>query len=116
MIPVHFTTGTSTPALTLLNGGKNCGVMGAVSNNVETSTTIYLKFWWQKNLANPPTIGTTAPDLTIPITSAVGLVPFSFYRPVNPGGPCWYAVTKNGGDTDDTALSTGGEVVTIFIE
>jgi hypothetical protein len=35
--------------------------------------------------------------------------------PLQGGGPLYYAVTKNAADADDTALSTGGDVVTLFL-
>jgi hypothetical protein len=114
MFPVHFLTGTGTPALTLLKGGQDVSFYGGSATNNETSTTIYLKLWWQGNTNVAPIIGTTAPTLTIAIPAA-GWYATSTY-PLIMSGPCYYAVTKLQADTDDTALSTGGEAVTLFIE
>lgn len=114
MFPVHFLTTTSTPALTLLKGGQSVDFYGCAATNNETSTTIYLKLWWGGNSNSIPTIGVTAPTLTIAIPAAG--VYFSQPEPLVYPGPCWYAVTKLQADTDDTALSTAGEAVTLFIE
>jgi hypothetical protein len=114
MIPVHFLTGTSTPVLTLLKGGQNVDFLGLSATNNETATTIYLKLWWGGNSNSTPTLGVTAPTLTIAIP-ANGIFFTSTYPIVYPG-PCWYSVTKLQADTDATALVTGGEAVTLFIE
>ena len=114
MFSVHFLTGTSTPALTLLKGGQNVDFFGCAATNNETSTVIYLKLWWQGNSNVAPIIGTTAPTLTIPIPTNGQY--FVHPVPIIMPGPCWYAVTKLQADTDDTALSTAGEAVTLFIE
>lgn len=114
MTPFHFTTTTGTPALTAINGGQPVGFSGAGASNAE-SATIYLKLWWQKNKTTVPVIGTTSPDLTIQIPST-GLVPFTLIRSLNAGGSCYYAVTANAADTDDTALTSGGDVITLFLE
>lgn len=114
MFPVHFLTGTSAPTLTGLKGGQNVDFYGVAATNNETSTTIYLKLWWQGNTNNAPILGTTAPTLTIAIPAA-GTYFVSTY-PLVVAGPCYYAVTKLQADTDQTALSTGGEAITLFIE
>lgn len=113
MIPFKFITGTGTPALIPVVGGS--AFMGATANNLETSTTIYLKLWWQHVPATPPVIVTNPPDATIAIPAG-GLAPFTFFRALQGGGPLWVAVTKLGADADNTALATGGEVVTLFLE
>lgn len=109
-----FTTTTATPALTLVNGGVNTSFIGGCSSSAEAAA-FYLKLWWQG--ANPsqtiPVIGTTSPNAVIPIPAA-GQPPFLLHYPLNMGGPLWYAVTKNAAVTDDTALTTGGDVVTLF--
>jgi hypothetical protein len=114
VIAFKFTTGTATPVLTLVNGGVPAALMGATSDNKETSTVIYLKIWWQGDGAIP-VIGTTAPSATIAIPQT-GLTPFTFFRALQGGGPMWVSVTKLGADSDTTALATGGEVVTLFLE
>jgi hypothetical protein len=112
VIAYKFITGTGTPALLPLGV---VGFIGACASNLETTTVIFLKLWWQHDTATIPVIGTTAPDITIPIPSA-GLPPFALPLSLNMGGgPVFAAVTKLGADTDTTALSTGGEVVTLFL-
>jgi hypothetical protein len=112
VIAYKFTTGTGTPALLSLGV---VGFIGACASNLETTTTIFLKLWWQHDTTTIPVIGTTAPDVTIPIAQT-GLAPFALPLSLNMGGgPAWAAVTKLGADTDTTALSTGGEVITLFL-
>lgn len=110
-----FTTLTGTPVINQISGGQPTAFMGATSDNLETSTTIYLKLWWQGDVSAIPVIGTTPPSATIPIPAG-GLAPFSFIRALQMAGPLWYAVTKLGADADTTALSTAGETVTLFLE
>ncbi len=109
-----FTTGTGTPALNLVQGGVNVSFIGGCASSAEAAP-YFIKLWWQG--ANPsqgiPVIGTTAPNIVIPI-GTTGQAPFLLHFPLNMGGPCWYAVTKNAAVTDDTALTTGGDVVTLF--
>lgn len=107
-------TGTGTPALTKL--GDAVSLQGVCASNAETSTTIYLKLWWQTpGNTTLPIIGTTAPSVTIPIPST-GQPLVVWNQPLNMGGPAWMAVTKLAADTDTTALATGGEVVTLFLD
>jgi hypothetical protein len=115
MNSLKFTTGTGTPALTLVNGGVPTSFRGFTASNAE-GATIYLKLWWvgPNPLQSIPTIGTTAPSATLAIPSA-GQPVADLNLPLQGGGPLYYAVTKNAGDTDDTALTTGGDVVTLFL-
>lgn len=114
MFAVHFLTTTSAPALTIAKGGQSTTFWGCAATNNETSTTIYLKIWFQGNTNVAPIIGTTAPTITIAIPAAGTY--FVQPIPVVMPGPLYYAVTKLQADTDATALSTGGEAITLFLE
>ena len=107
-------TGTATPALTKL--GDSVSLQGIAASNLETTTTIYVKLWWQDpGNQTLPVIGTTIPSLTLPVPAA-GQPLVVWNQPLNMGGPCWVAVTKLAADTDDTALTTGGEVITLILD
>jgi hypothetical protein len=106
----HFSTTTATPALASVS---QSGEFWGYSATYAESTSYYVKLWWQGNNNSAPVIGTTAPNLTIPV-GTLGLLTV-FNKPVIMQGPIYYAVTKNAADTDDTALSTGGDVVTLFL-
>jgi hypothetical protein len=111
MVPIHFTTGTATPALVQV--GSFTEFWGVVATDAE-SGAYFIKLWWQGNALAVPVLGITPPNLTIPIyTASSGVV---FQRGLVQNGPLWYAVTKNASDTDATALSTGGDVVTLLVE
>ena len=105
-----FTTTTATPAL--IGPLPATDFLGATASSAEAAT-FYLKLWWTHD-SGGPIIGTTAPDATFPIPST-GLLPFEFNHPLQEGGMLYCAVTKNAADTDDTALTTGGDVVTLFL-
>jgi hypothetical protein len=107
-------TTTNAPALAVLKGGQNCDFWGLSATNNETSTTIYLKLWWQGNGNVVPVLGVTVPTVTIAIPSS-GIYESQTVALIMPG-PLYYAVTKLQADTDQTALSTGGEAITLFLE
>lgn len=112
MIPIHFTTGTSAPVLTLM--GSFTEFYGAVGTNAEA---YYIKIYWQGNTNTPIVIGTTVPNITIPVpASPTSITGFCLSRAVILQGPMYYTVTKSAADTDATALSTGGDVITLFVE
>jgi len=97
MVPLHFTTGTSAPVWTLAGSGA-----------------YFIKIYWQGTASGIPVVGVTVPDLTIPIyTTTLGV---EFHRALVQNGPMYYTVTKNAGDTDATALSSGGDVITLLVE
>lgn len=114
MRPYNFTTVTTTPALTLIHG-EAVALLGLTATNAEAAI-YYLKFWWGGNKATElPVIGTTVPSLTIAIPVG-GLIPCEFNHPLQGGGPCWVAATLNAVYSDDSALATGGDIVTLFID
>jgi hypothetical protein len=114
MIPYKFTTGTGTPALTLIGGGVGQSLLGVAATSAEAAA-YFIKLWWQgvSPLQTIPVIGTTPPSVTISV-GTTGVFQ-EFNHPLQGGGPLYYAVTKNAADTDDTALTTGGDVVTLFL-
>jgi hypothetical protein len=110
VIPYHFTTGTATPVLTQVGQYGLCGFSATSAE----AANFFLKFWWAHN-AGLPTIGTTAPDVTI-LVPTTGLVPELFVRSLQGGGALWVAATKLAADSDTTALTAGGDVITLFLE
>ena len=118
MYTVAFTVLTGTPVLTQL-GAPQVDLYGALASNTASGAEYFLKLWWQGNSLSTPVIGTTTPSLTIPVgynpITTAG-IEVSWMRPLNMGGPCWYAVTLNAAPNDDTAIATGGDVVTLLLE
>lgn len=115
MYVLKTTTTTSTPALALLGGGRNVDLYGVIATYAE-SATYFIKFWYGTSMssATPPTIGTTVPSLTIPISaSGPG---FICSKPIQMQAPVYWAATLNAVDTDDTALGTGGDIVNLLLE
>lgn len=114
MFAYHTLTTTSAVALVQPKVGQNCDFWGCACTNNETTTTIYLKLWWQGNTNTAPVLGTTAPTLTIAIPAAGTY--FVQPRPVIMAGLMYFAVTRLQADTDTTVLATGGEAITLFLE
>jgi hypothetical protein len=111
MIPIHFTTGTSTPTAVLM--GNFTEFWGLVATNAE-GAIYFVKIYYQGNTNTIPVVGTAVPNITIPVETAYPGVIFA--RPVVQQGPMYYAVTKNAADTDATALTSGGDVITLLVE
>lgn len=105
-----FIAGTGAPVAALANGTQ---FWGFTASNAE-GATIFLKLWWQGNTNTAPVVGTTAATVTLAIPSAGQPIATSI-EPIIQQGPLYYAVTKNAADTDTTALSTGGDVITLFL-
>ena len=110
----HFTTGTGTPALNLVSA-TGCAFLGMAATCAEAAA-YFVKIWWGGTAAGTelPVIGTTAPNLTIQVPTTGTFQEFN--HPLQGGGPMWVAATKNAGDTDDTALTTGGDVISLFVD
>src|ERR1700728_3313383 len=92
-----ITTGTGAVAATLLAGGAASIYHGVSAVNNETSTTIYLKIYWDGTGTAPsagaqsttlPAVATTVPQLTVAIPST-GLLSFTDLA-LNNGGRMWY--------------------------
>jgi len=111
---VHFSVTTGTPVLQAVGPpNKQINVTG-FSVTADSTNISYLKIWWQGNSNTAPALGTTAPNVTFQIPASTGLTK-SFVSSLSNAGPCFATITKNGTDTDATAL-TSGSVITIFIE
>jgi hypothetical protein len=110
MLPVKFTSVTTAPVWTLIPTWTE--FWGFAATNAE-GAIYFLKLYWQGNTNLLPVVGTTVPSITMPIqTASTG---FDLKEPLLQLGPLWYTVTKNAGDTDATALTTGGDVITLFV-
>ena len=121
------TTGTGAVAATLLAGGSASIFYGLSAINNETSTTIYVKLYWEGTGTAPavppgsqtattlPAVATTVPQLTLSVPSTGTL--FFNDTPVNNGGRIWYWISSTLADgTAQTALVTGGGLITFFYD
>lgn len=85
---------------------------------------IYLKLYWFQPTASAeaPTVGTTAPDMTIAIPcnsadfSAVGQTLQSWSDGIIMPGSLWCAVTKLAANSDTTAVASGDGLLNVFYE
>lgn len=121
----HFTTTTSAPAAVLLPSAST--FLGIAATSAEAAA-YYVKLWWEGTGTAPPTVpggaqpatsgptvGTTVPNITIQVPTT-GLLLTTLAEPLNNGGRIWYWVTKNAADSDNTALVTGGDVITLIYD
>jgi hypothetical protein len=109
-----FTTGTGSPAAAVVPG---TAVLCGLSATCAEAAAFFIKFWWPGNTpatTTTPTVGTTVPSLTIAIPTS-GLLAMPTQLGLNNGGPLYYWVTKNAADSDNTALTTGGDVISLFL-
>lgn len=120
--PYKFTTGASTNLQRVSNGPA--AFFGG-SFVCTTADAYYVKFYWWKPTASAetPTVGTTAPQLTIQVPSfdetngIGGNLPVSFPCGImGNDGQLWVAVTKGAADSDTTATDSGQGVITLFIQ
>jgi hypothetical protein len=122
-----ITTGTGAVVATLLAGGSASIFYGISAVNNETSTTIYVKLYWEGTGTAPgvagsgqstttlPAVATTVPQLTLQIPST-GLI-FISDTALNNGGHIWFWVTSTLADgTAQTALATGGDLITLIYD
>jgi hypothetical protein len=107
----HTSTGTGAPAPLLIPGASD--FLALFASSVETGA-FYVKLWWSGNNTAPPVVGTTIPTLTIPVPANGQAVSLNF--PLNNGGNLYMWATKNGGDTDTTALTAGGDALTVVFD
>jgi hypothetical protein len=107
----HASTGTGAVAATLINGASD---LLAVSVTSSETTAFYLKLWWSGNTNVAPTIGTTAPKITLAVPTT-GLN-FALNFPLNNGGLLYWWASTSPGDTDSTPLVVGGDVITIVFD
>src|SRR6185437_7225638 len=113
MYVYHATTTTSTPSLTPIPAGAESPVLYGVIATYAESATYFIKFWWQGNNNSVPVLGTTKPNLTVPISS--GGPGFISQVPIVGQGSLYWAATTNASDTDATALGAGGDVINILV-
>jgi hypothetical protein len=129
----HFTTVTTAVTANLLGGGSASTFYGIYASNSLSTAVYYVKLFWEGTGTAPPktlgqaqaattipTAGTSIPHLTIPVNVESATVPGGIVEvanvPLNMGGRIWYWVSAAPGDTDTTALATGGDVVTLIYD
>ena len=121
-----ITTGTGAVAASLLAGGSASIFYGISAVNLEIAAT-YVKIWWEGTGTAPsqagqtttlPNVATTVPQLTfqVPLTSTSSFVEISSV-PLNNGGRIWYWISATLADgTAQTALTTGGDLITFIYD
>ena len=116
MYVIQAATTTSAVALAKLAPGINPELFGVIATYAESST-FYVKFWWQGNSNTAPVLGTTLPNLNVPISSSGPgfLIGGGAGCGVIMQGPLWWAATANAVGTDTTALGAGGDIISFFV-
>jgi hypothetical protein len=121
-----ITTTTGTVTATLLAGGSASFFYGLCAVSAEAAVW-YVKLYWEGTGVQTPTAanqqvattlpsaGTTAASLTIPIPAA-GLALATSPVPINNGARIWYWISATPGDGAQTALTTGGDLVTMIYD
>jgi hypothetical protein len=115
-VPFHFTTAASTN-LQPVRAGQTANLKGLSVANVATAMFIKL-FWYTPTGTNQgPTLGTTIPNLTIPVpanTLALGPIA-SWPDGITGEGQLWVAVTGAAADSD-SSVAAAGAVITLLVE
>jgi len=111
-VPFKFTTTASTNLLPVGSADQGGNLKGISVANV--ATAMFIKFYWTNTA---PTVGTTVPNLTVPVpanTLAFGPI-VSWSDGVTGNGQLWVAVTAAAAD-GDSANAAAGAVVTLLVE
>lgn len=112
----RLVTGATTN-LTLLMGAPSAILEGLVATNT-AAYAIFIKFYWfdaSAGAATKPTVGTTAPNLTLNIPT-IATTPFYFGKDgLYNKGDLWVAVTKLVADTDTTVTVAGDGLITFML-
>jgi hypothetical protein len=115
--PLKLAT-AGTTNLTLLKSGQNVNLVGVLGVNT-AAYEIFVKFYWMSGTltAIPPVVGTTVPNLTLPIPAlgtTTGVANYYWSDGITFGGPCYFAVTKLAADSDTTVVVAGDGLITIL--
>lgn len=123
---VKITTTTGTVAAALLAGGSASVFYGVSAYSAEAAS-YYIKIYWEGTGTAPvnisgegqtttlPVAATTVPQFTI-IVPTTGLNSIHDV-PINNGGRIWYWISAVAADgTTQTALTTGGDLVTFVFD
>jgi hypothetical protein len=121
-----ITTVTTAVTANLLAGGSASIFYGISAVNLETAAT-YVKIYWEGTGIAPssgqqttalPNVATSIPQLTfmVPLSSSSSF--FSVTNlPLNNGGRIWYWISATLTDgTAQTALTTGGDLITLIYD
>jgi len=96
-------------------------VKGIIAVNT-AAYEIFVKLYWFRpsNGASAPTVGTTAPQVTIAIPAlgtTTGGVMQAFTEGFSGGdGDLWIAVTKLAADTDTTVVAAGDGLISLLVD
>lgn len=119
-VPFKFTTAASTN-LQQVRQGTGGNIKGFSATNASTTVMMYIKLYWftPTAAATAPVVGTTVPNLTIPVNPpavAGGGVSQSWPDGVTGNGQLWVAVTAGTGLDTDVTAATVGSVVSLLVE
>jgi len=111
----RLVTGATTN-LTLLSTAPTMNLTGMEAVNT-AAYAIFVKFYWfsQVGAATSPTVGTTAPDMTINIPTLSSLTRLFPQYGLTRNGDLWVAVTKVATDADTTVTVAGDGLITFFL-
>jgi hypothetical protein len=110
----HFTLSTAAPQSVRAGQPANLKGFSAIATG---ATVNYLKLYWTAGI-EPPVVGTTAPNFTVPFGSAVagnGLTE-SYPDGMTGQGQLWVAVTSGTGLDTDTGAPAAPSVITLLLE
>lgn len=114
-----LTTANSTN-LTQVKDGATASLKGYACLNT-TAAMIFLKFYWYvpTAAAPAPTVGTTVPDITIPLPAlgtTTGGAQQSWPDGLQKAGLLYLAVTNLAADSDATVVAAGSGIISVFYE
>jgi hypothetical protein len=122
-----ITTGTGTVTATLLANGSASTFYGVSALSAEAAS-FYIKLYWEgTGTAPPPNVGASQPATVLPsagttIATMTFLVPTTGLPlsatnvPINNGGRIWYWISATAADGAQSALTTGGDLVTLIYD
>lgn len=118
-VPFHFTT-LATTNLQQVRQGTGGNIKGFAATNASASVMMYIKlYWFTPTLAVPlPVVGTTIPNLTIPVAPGIvgSGISQSWPDGITGNGQLWVAVTAGTGLDTDTTVATVGSVISLLVE
>ena len=113
-VPFQYTLTASTNLIQVRGGGTMAAnLKGWIIDNT-TAATCYIKLGWYPNTTTV-TVGTTVPQITIPVTNGTTPIANSFPDGITGVGQLWMWVTGAAAASDTTATAAGG-LITLLLE
>lgn len=119
-VPYKFTTSASSTNLQQVRQGTGGNFKGYVASNASTTAPSFIKlYWFTPTVAVPqPVVGTTVPNMTIPLNPAAVAgngQSQSWPDGVTGNGQLWVAVTGAAAD-GDSSNAAAVCVITLLVE